>query len=209
MEKMREATVHWILMHEHPHHFGGRGFQLYDEAWIFGVAKDLSDDNKEELCNGVWIGKRKLKNMLRHIQKVSLTTDLWKIKESKDWVHGCDRALDWCQLETSKKGAKFHSHPMTSTRSWHCGCPFQTYKGVGNWTENPYYFSRQCCQQWCGYQTIKSWLWIIQEATRWWKAISCLLLHSCCENPKIFIFSQHFIYFYFPFWRWKEFVTCH
>nr|GLL21676.1 zinc finger BED domain-containing protein RICESLEEPER 2-like [Ipomoea trifida] len=56
MELMRESAINWIMMHEHP-------FTILEEVYE--------------------IEKKKLKNNLESVSKVSLTTDCWKSKIQK------------------------------------------------------------------------------------------------------------------------------
>nr|GLL42000.1 zinc finger BED domain-containing protein RICESLEEPER 2-like [Ipomoea trifida] len=84
MEVVRESIANWIMMHEHP-------FTLVEEAGfnvlmkrIMPEWKRISRSTIKSDCLKVYeIEKKKLKNNLESVSKVSLTTDCWKSKNQK------------------------------------------------------------------------------------------------------------------------------
>ncbi|KAL3522938.1 hypothetical protein ACH5RR_015772 [Cinchona calisaya] len=84
MEKMRKAAARWVLMHEHPFSI------LEEEGFNFMMKLGLPDWQKISRntskvdCVAVYeLEKKKLKNLLKNVNKISLTTDLWKSKNQK------------------------------------------------------------------------------------------------------------------------------
>nr|GMD07935.1 zinc finger BED domain-containing protein RICESLEEPER 2-like [Ipomoea batatas] len=84
MEVVRESIANWIMMHEHP-------FTLVEEAGfnvlmkrVMPEWKRISRSTIKSDCLKVYeIEKKKLKNNLESVSKVSLTTDCWKSKNQK------------------------------------------------------------------------------------------------------------------------------
>ncbi|XP_019167994.1 PREDICTED: zinc finger BED domain-containing protein RICESLEEPER 2-like [Ipomoea nil] len=84
MERMRECATNWIMMHEH-------SFTILEEAGFNLLMKEgwpewkkISRNTCKADCLQVYeIEKKKLKNNLESVSKVSLTTDCWKSKNQK------------------------------------------------------------------------------------------------------------------------------
>nr|KAJ0219907.1 hypothetical protein LSAT_V11C200100330 [Lactuca sativa] len=84
MMKMRESIAHWILMHEHP-------FIIVEEEEFNMMQKHgmLERENVSRVsikkdCEKVFeIEKNKLKNLLKSVSKISVTTDMWKSTNQK------------------------------------------------------------------------------------------------------------------------------
>ncbi|XP_022728849.1 zinc finger BED domain-containing protein RICESLEEPER 2-like [Durio zibethinus] len=84
MAKMREAAAHWILMHEHP-------FSIIEEKDFNMMQKrgmpeweKVSRNTIKKNCMQVYEAeKKKLKALLKTVNKISLTTDLWKSSNQK------------------------------------------------------------------------------------------------------------------------------
>ncbi|XP_031106232.1 zinc finger BED domain-containing protein RICESLEEPER 2-like [Ipomoea triloba] len=84
MELMREYAANWIMMHEHPFTILEEvGFNLMmKQGWP--EWKKISRNTIKSDCLKVYeIEKKKLKNNLESVSKVSLTTDCWKSKNQK------------------------------------------------------------------------------------------------------------------------------
>lgn len=81
----RELIAHWVLMHEHP-------FSIVEENGLNFVFKSMqpraefiSRHAVKNYCIIVYeMEKKKLKNLLVDVKRISLTTDLWK---SKNRIH--------------------------------------------------------------------------------------------------------------------------
>ena len=82
--RMRECIAHWILMHEH-------SFSIVEEAGFDFMMKagipqwpGLSRTTAKSDCVKVYENqKTKLKEMLKKVDSISLTTDMWKSKCQK------------------------------------------------------------------------------------------------------------------------------
>lgn len=78
-ERQREATAHWIMMHEH-------AFSIVEEEGFHFMMKcsnisyeKISRKTLKNDCIAVYEAERKkLKSTLRTVNKICLTTDLWK-----------------------------------------------------------------------------------------------------------------------------------
>ncbi|KAK4417344.1 Zinc finger BED domain-containing protein RICESLEEPER 1 [Sesamum alatum] len=84
MEKMKESVAHWIMMHEHPFSIvEEEGFNLMQRR---GMPKwrGMTRNTAKAYCINVYESeKKKLKNLLKNVNKISLTTDCWKSKNQK------------------------------------------------------------------------------------------------------------------------------
>ncbi|KAL3522984.1 hypothetical protein ACH5RR_015818 [Cinchona calisaya] len=119
MEKMREAAAHWVLMHKHPFSI------LEEEGFNFMMKLGLPDWQKisrntsKADCVAVYeLEKKKLKNLLKNVNKISLTTDLWKSKNQKieymvitgHWIDSSwklqKRVLSFVHIPPPRKGVE-------------------------------------------------------------------------------------------------------
>ncbi|XP_050888662.1 zinc finger BED domain-containing protein RICESLEEPER 2-like [Lathyrus oleraceus] len=83
-ERQREATTHWIMMHEH-------AFSIVEEEGFHFMMKcsnisyeKISRKTLKNDCITVYEAERKkLKSTLRTVNKICLTTDLWKSQNQK------------------------------------------------------------------------------------------------------------------------------
>nr|GMC92378.1 zinc finger BED domain-containing protein RICESLEEPER 2-like [Ipomoea batatas]GME09374.1 zinc finger BED domain-containing protein RICESLEEPER 2-like [Ipomoea batatas] len=84
MELMRESIAHWIMIHEHPFTILEEvGFNLMMKR-VMPEWKKISRNTIESDCLKVYeTEKKKLKNNLECVRKVSLTIDCWKSKNQK------------------------------------------------------------------------------------------------------------------------------
>ncbi|XP_027168887.1 zinc finger BED domain-containing protein RICESLEEPER 2-like [Coffea eugenioides] len=84
MEKVREAAAHWVLMHEHPFTIlEEEGFNLMMKRAV-PEWKKISRATAKNDCMQVYeLEKNKLRNKLKNVERVSITTDLWKSKNQK------------------------------------------------------------------------------------------------------------------------------
>nr|DAD43596.1 TPA_asm: hypothetical protein HUJ06_001826 [Nelumbo nucifera] len=77
--KMREAVAHWVLMHEHP-------FTVVEENdfnFMMKMFNPTFEKTSRKTIKNDYVAvyddqKKKLKNLLKGISKISITTDLWK-----------------------------------------------------------------------------------------------------------------------------------
>lgn len=84
MVKMREAVVHCVLMHEHPFMIvEEEGFNMMQKHGMPTWKKISCITNKNDCVQVYEIKKKKLKALLKSINKTSLTTDLWKSSNQK------------------------------------------------------------------------------------------------------------------------------
>nr|KAJ0212044.1 hypothetical protein LSAT_V11C400164530 [Lactuca sativa] len=84
MMKMRESVAHWILMHEHPFTIvEEEGFNMMQKRGMLEW-ENVSRVSIKKDCEKVFeIEKNKLKNLLKSISKISVTTDMWKSTNQK------------------------------------------------------------------------------------------------------------------------------
>ncbi|XP_011080812.1 zinc finger BED domain-containing protein RICESLEEPER 2-like [Sesamum indicum] len=84
MEKMKESVAHWILMHEHPFSIvEEEGFNLMQRR---GMPKwrEITRNTAKTYCINVYEAeKKKMKSLLKNVNKISLTTNCWKSKNQK------------------------------------------------------------------------------------------------------------------------------
>ncbi|XP_027177996.1 zinc finger BED domain-containing protein RICESLEEPER 2-like [Coffea eugenioides] len=81
---MREVAAHWILMHDHP--FSILEEERFNMMMKRGTPKwtKISRVTGKNDCIAVYEAeKKKIRNLLRQVNKLSLTTDLWKAKNQK------------------------------------------------------------------------------------------------------------------------------
>ncbi|XP_019197729.1 PREDICTED: zinc finger BED domain-containing protein RICESLEEPER 1-like [Ipomoea nil] len=82
--KQREAIAHWILMHEQPlsavENFGFTFMMNVNLPQYEKVSRAMT---KNDVITVYEIEKKKLQLLLRTINKISLTTDIWKSKVQK------------------------------------------------------------------------------------------------------------------------------
>ncbi|KAL0430518.1 UNVERIFIED_CONTAM: hypothetical protein Sradi_0677800 [Sesamum radiatum] len=82
MEKMKESVAHWIMMHEHPFSIVEDGFNLMQRRGMPEWRGMTKNTTKTYFIN-VYELEKKLKSLLKNINKISLTTDCWKSKNQK------------------------------------------------------------------------------------------------------------------------------
>ncbi|XP_071927051.1 uncharacterized protein [Coffea arabica] len=77
MEAMREAAAHWVLVHEHPFTILEKeGFNIVMRRGMPEWQKISQGTAKNDCVTVYEVEKKKLKNKLKHVQKVSISTDL-------------------------------------------------------------------------------------------------------------------------------------
>ncbi|KAL0381242.1 UNVERIFIED_CONTAM: Zinc finger BED domain-containing protein RICESLEEPER 2 [Sesamum angustifolium] len=82
MEKMKESVAHWIMMHEHPI-VEEDGFNLMQRRGM-PEWRGMTRNTAKTYCINVYESeKKKLKSLLKNVNKISLTTDCWKSKNQK------------------------------------------------------------------------------------------------------------------------------
>ncbi|GJT61665.1 zinc finger BED domain-containing protein RICESLEEPER 2-like protein [Tanacetum coccineum] len=84
MMKMRESMAHWILMHEHPFTIvEEEGFNMMQQRGMLQWERTSRASIKNDCVKVYEIEKKKLKNYLKGINKISVTTDMWKSTNQK------------------------------------------------------------------------------------------------------------------------------
>lgn len=82
--KQREAIAHWILMHEQPFNaVENYGFSFMFKVNLPQFEKISRATARTDVISVYEIEKKKLHSMLKTINKISLTTDIWKSKVQK------------------------------------------------------------------------------------------------------------------------------
>ncbi|KAL0329434.1 UNVERIFIED_CONTAM: Zinc finger BED domain-containing protein DAYSLEEPER [Sesamum radiatum] len=84
MEKVKESVAHWIMMHEHPFSIVEEdGFNLMQRRGM-PEWRGMTRNTAKTYCINVYESeKKKLKSLLKNVNKISLTTDCWKSKNQK------------------------------------------------------------------------------------------------------------------------------
>ncbi|KAK8565562.1 hypothetical protein V6N12_059120 [Hibiscus sabdariffa] len=84
MLKMREAMAHWIIMHEHPFSIvEEEGFNLMMKRGMPQWTSVSRVTMRSDSFKVYEFEKLKLKALLKKVDRISLTTDLWKSKPQK------------------------------------------------------------------------------------------------------------------------------
>ncbi|XP_057791289.1 zinc finger BED domain-containing protein RICESLEEPER 3-like [Salvia miltiorrhiza] len=84
MRKMREAIAHWILMHEHPFTIvEEEGFNMMQKRAALDWEKVSRNTIKKDCTQVYDIERKKLMAQLKNINKISVTTDLWRSTNQK------------------------------------------------------------------------------------------------------------------------------
>ncbi|GKB46171.1 zinc finger BED domain-containing protein RICESLEEPER 2-like protein [Tanacetum coccineum] len=127
----RELISHWVLMHEHP-------FSIVEEEGLNLVFKSMQHKAeritrhvvKDDVMNVYEIEKKKLKNLLRDVKRISLTTDLWKSKhQSIEYMvitaHFVDanwklqkRVLSFVEIPPPRRGIDIADTLLMCLREW-------------------------------------------------------------------------------------------
>ncbi|KAI5438102.1 hypothetical protein KIW84_024008 [Lathyrus oleraceus] len=130
-ERQREATAHWIMMHEH-------AFNIVEEEGFHFMMK-CSNTSYEKIsrktlkndCIAVYEAERKkLKSTLRTVNKICLTTDLWKSQNQKieymvltghfidaDWVLQ-KRILSFVHVPPPRRGVDIADAILKCLKDW-------------------------------------------------------------------------------------------
>ncbi|OMO54853.1 putative Zinc finger, BED-type [Corchorus olitorius] len=84
MAKMREAATHWIHMHEHPFSIvEEEGFNMMQKCGMPEWEKFSRVTIKKDCMQVYEVENKKLKALLRNVNKICLTTDLWRSSNQK------------------------------------------------------------------------------------------------------------------------------
>lgn len=84
MGKMRKAAANWVLMHEHPFTVvEEEGFNIMQKTGMPEWEKISRNTLKNDCVSVYESEKKKLKAMLKNVNKISLTTDMWKSGNQK------------------------------------------------------------------------------------------------------------------------------
>ncbi|XP_019156926.1 PREDICTED: zinc finger BED domain-containing protein RICESLEEPER 2-like [Ipomoea nil] len=129
--KQREAIAHWILIHEQPLNVvENYGFTFMFKANLPQFEKLSRAMARNDVITVYEIEKKKLQSMLRTINKISLTTDIWKSKVQKISYmcvtgHFVDsnwqlqkRVLSFMPLPPPHTGVDIIYGVMKSTKDW-------------------------------------------------------------------------------------------
>ena len=131
MEKVREAAAHWVLMHEHPFTIlEEEGFNLMMKRAV-PEWKKISRATAKNDCMQVYeLEKNKLRNKLKNVERVSITTDLWKSKNQKieymvitgHWIDSDwklqKRVLSFVHIPPPHRGVEIASSIFKSAKEW-------------------------------------------------------------------------------------------
>lgn len=130
-ERQREATAHWIMMHEH-------AFSIVEEEGFHFMMKcsnisyeKISRKTLKNDCIAVYEAERKkLKSTLRTVNKICLTTDLWKSQNQKieymvltghfidaDWVLQ-KRILSFVHVPPPRRGVDIADAIFKCLKDW-------------------------------------------------------------------------------------------
>ena len=131
MLKMRERIAHWLTMHKHPFTIvEEEGFNLMMKRGIpqwTSVSRHTIRTDSFKVYN---FEKKKLKALLKMVDRISLTTDLWRsgpqrIEYMVLTTHFVDldwklrkRLLNFVHLPPPRKGANIVDCILTCLREW-------------------------------------------------------------------------------------------
>ncbi|KVH89777.1 Ribonuclease H-like domain-containing protein [Cynara cardunculus var. scolymus] len=131
MLKMREGIAHWITMHEHPFSIvEEEGFNLMMKRGIPEWNRVSRVTIKADAFKVYELEKKRLKDLFKKVERVSLTTDLWKSKSQKIeymviTAHFVDlewklqkRVINFVHLPPPRKGANIADCILTCLREW-------------------------------------------------------------------------------------------
>ncbi|KAK4425514.1 hypothetical protein Salat_1745400 [Sesamum alatum] len=84
MEKMKESVAHWIMMHEHPFSIVEKEGSNLMQRRGMPEWREMTRNTTKAYCINVYESeKKKLKTLLKNVNKISLTTECWKSKNQK------------------------------------------------------------------------------------------------------------------------------
>lgn len=131
MEKMKESMAHWIMMHEHPFSIvEDEGFNLMQKRGMPDW-RAISRVTARNHCVNVYeMEKKKLKALLKNVNKISLTTDCWKSKNQKieymvitgHWIdqnwHLQKRILNFVHIPPPRRGLEIANSIWRCLEEW-------------------------------------------------------------------------------------------
>lgn len=131
MLKMREGMAHWITMHEHPFTIvEEEGFNLMLKRGIPQWTSVSRNTIRSDCFKLYEFEKEKLKALLKKVDRISLTTDLWKSKPQKieymvitahfvdlDWKLQ-KRVLNFVHLPPPRKGVNIADGILSCLKEW-------------------------------------------------------------------------------------------
>ncbi|XP_071924939.1 zinc finger BED domain-containing protein RICESLEEPER 2-like [Coffea arabica] len=131
MEKVREAAAHWVLMHEHPFTIlEEEGFNLMMKRAVLEWKKISRATAKNDCMQVYELEKNKLRNKLKNVERVSITTNLWKSKNQKieymvitgHWIDSDwklqKRVLSFVHIPPPHRGVAIASSIFKSAKEW-------------------------------------------------------------------------------------------
>lgn len=131
MERMKEAAATWILMHEHPFTLiEEEGFNMFCRRGMPEWTR-ISRTTAKKSCSVIYEAeKKKLHGLLKNIEKISLTTDLWKSKNQKleymvitgHWIDSSwklnKRVLNFFHIPPPRGGPQISDTLLKCARQW-------------------------------------------------------------------------------------------
>ncbi|XP_057791041.1 zinc finger BED domain-containing protein RICESLEEPER 2-like [Salvia miltiorrhiza] len=131
MRKMREAIAHWILMHEHPFTIvEEEGFNMMQKRAALDWEKVSRNTIKKDCTQVYDIERKKLMAQLKNINKISVTTDLWRSTNQKieymvltgHFVDSCwklqKRVLSFVHLPPPHRGVEIADNLYKCMKDW-------------------------------------------------------------------------------------------
>ncbi|KAL6521772.1 hypothetical protein OROGR_018341 [Orobanche gracilis] len=131
MAAMKESAAEWVCMHEHPFSIvEEEGFNIMQKRGMPVWTKITRTAVKEDFFIVYEREKEKLKKAFKKVQKISLTTDLWKSKNQKmeymvltgHWVDNSwnlqKRVLNFVHLPPPRPGIAIADEILKCLRGW-------------------------------------------------------------------------------------------
>ncbi|GJT92248.1 zinc finger BED domain-containing protein RICESLEEPER 2-like protein [Tanacetum coccineum] len=127
----RELISHWVLMHEHPFSIiEEHGLNLVFKSMQHGAEYITRNTVKNDCMSVYEIEKKKLKNLLAGVKRISITTDLWKSKNQNiEYMvitgHFVDanwklqkRVLSFVDIPPPRRGIEIADSILKCLREW-------------------------------------------------------------------------------------------
>ncbi|KAL6577798.1 hypothetical protein OROMI_010126 [Orobanche minor] len=131
MAAMKESAAEWVCMHEHPFSIvEEEGFNIMQKRGMPEWTKITRTAVREDSFKVYEREKEKLKKTFNKVQKISLTTDLWKSKNQKieymvltgHWVDSSwnlqKRVLNFVHLPPPRPGIAIADEILKCLRGW-------------------------------------------------------------------------------------------
>ncbi|XP_031260897.1 zinc finger BED domain-containing protein RICESLEEPER 2-like [Pistacia vera] len=131
MARMRELVAQWVLMHEHPFRVVEQeGFNNLLKYVTPGWEKISRFTSKNDCMKVYEMEKKRLKAVLKNIDRISLTTDLWNSSNQKleymvvmeHWIDTNwrlnKRVLSFVRLPPPRSGVQIADHIFNCLQEW-------------------------------------------------------------------------------------------